>query len=268
VVVPATTARGARLGSDLFDANVEVHRDLVRNIPGIRRSQDLFDDLSDDPDDWAVAVAAESAGRIETDSAAVTRPFDYGTVITYTFESAHWQAYAILGRHALWRVVRLVGHDDDVYERLHWSRFVRDSFGSEDRAIRSERRGFDVRCDALLIDLRGKEKATGARRPQELYVLPAVGSQPTSKRRTGVLAVLFPRRADGVNAGDQLVARERLRDRARQAVPDANAYNPRASQLSSIDAACRMRAEAKRSASASSRPSVQKAFERRDAHRA
>jgi hypothetical protein len=47
-----------------------------------------------------------------------------------------------------------------VYETAwHWSRFVRDSFCEEDRAIRSERRVFDVRCDALLIDLRGKEKS-------------------------------------------------------------------------------------------------------------
>jgi hypothetical protein len=67
-VVQGTPARGARPGSDLFDANVELHRDLVRNIPGIRRSQDLFDDPSDDPNDWNVAVAAESAGRIATDS--------------------------------------------------------------------------------------------------------------------------------------------------------------------------------------------------------
>ena len=63
-MVPATTARGARLGSDLFDANVEVHRDLVRNIPGIRRSQDLFDDLSDDPDDYLAGNRASWLIRV------------------------------------------------------------------------------------------------------------------------------------------------------------------------------------------------------------
>ena len=146
MVQRASTARNARAGSDLFDANVEVHRDVVRNIPGIRRSQDLFDDLSDDPDDWSVAVAAESAGRIETDNAVVTRPFDYGTVITYTFESAHWQAtrFSDGTRYGVW-----YGSWDTtttVYETAHhWSRFVRDSYGDEDRAIHSERRVLDVR---------------------------------------------------------------------------------------------------------------------------
>ena len=156
----ATTARGARLAGDLFDANVELHRDLVRNIPGIRRSQHLFDDLSDDPDDWTAAMAAESAGRIETGSAVVTRPFDYGTAITYSFEAAHWQAtrFSDGTRYGVW-----YGSWDattTVYETAHhWSRFVRDSYGTEDRAIRTERRLFEVRCDALLVDLRGKEKS-------------------------------------------------------------------------------------------------------------
>jgi hypothetical protein len=160
VAAQATNGRGTRLPSDLFDANVEVHRDLVRNIPGIRRSQDLFDDLSDDPDDWAVAMAAESAGRIQTASAVATRPFDYGTVISYTFETAHWQAtrFSDGTRYGVW-----YGSWDTtttVYETAyHWSRFVRDSFAGEDRAIRTERRVFDVRCDALLIDLRAKVAA-------------------------------------------------------------------------------------------------------------
>jgi hypothetical protein len=106
----------------------------VRNIPGIRRSQDLFDDLSDDPADWSVAMAAESAGRIETASAVATRPFDYGTVITYTFETAHWQAtrFSDGTRYGVW-----YGSWDTtttVYETAcHWSRFVRDSFAGERR---------------------------------------------------------------------------------------------------------------------------------------
>jgi len=37
--------------ADLVDANVDFHGDLVRNIPGIRQSQHLFDDLSDNPAD-------------------------------------------------------------------------------------------------------------------------------------------------------------------------------------------------------------------------
>ena len=53
-------------------------------------SQSLFDDLSPDPADWAIAIAAEGAERIPTAAALISRPFDYGTVISYSFDSAHW----------------------------------------------------------------------------------------------------------------------------------------------------------------------------------
>ena len=76
--------------ADLFAANADFHDDLVRNIPGIRKSQSLFDDLSPDPEDWAIAIAAEGAERIPTAAALISRPFDYGTVISYSFDSAHW----------------------------------------------------------------------------------------------------------------------------------------------------------------------------------
>ena len=228
MVVQGTTARAARLGSDLFDRNVELHRDLVRNIPGIRRSQDLFDDLSDDPEDWAVAVAAESAGRIETDSAVVTRPFDYGTVITYTFAAAHWQAtrFSDATRYGVW-----YGSWDTtttVYETAHhWSRFVRDSFGDEDRAIRSERRVFDVRCDALLIDLRGKEKTHPGLVDRKSYAFcQHVGSLVHEQGQNGLL--VRSARCEGVNAA--IFRAERLRD-ARDKLFLTYRYNPAQDEL-------------------------------------
>ena len=50
-----------------------------------------------------------------------------------------------------------------VYETAyHWHRFVTDSFAAENREIVGERRVLDVRCDAILIDLRGKEKRSPA----------------------------------------------------------------------------------------------------------
>jgi hypothetical protein len=145
---------------DLFSANVDFHRDLSRNIPGVRRSQQLFDDLSTDPADWDVAIAAEGTQRRETTAALITRPFDYGTVVSYTFDAAHWHAtrFSDGTRYGVWYGALDV--ETTVYETAwHWYRFVQDSFGSEKREIVTERRVFDVRCDALLVDLRGKERA-------------------------------------------------------------------------------------------------------------
>jgi hypothetical protein len=143
--------------ADLFSANVDFHGDLVRNIPGIRRSQNLFDDLSADPADWDVAIAAEDAEHAASAAALITRPFEYGSVISYTFDSSHWQAtrFSDGTAYGLWYGSLQI--ETTVYETAwHWYRFVLDSFAAEEREIVTERRVFDVRCDALLVDLRGK----------------------------------------------------------------------------------------------------------------
>jgi hypothetical protein len=148
------------LQADLFSTNVDFRDDLVRNIPGSRASQNLFDDLSPDPADWAIAIAAEGAQRIPTAAALITRPFDYGSVVSYTFDAAHWQAtrFSEGTLYGVWYGSLAI--ETTVYETAwHWYRFVQDSFSGEDRDIVTERRVFDVRCEALLVDLRGREAA-------------------------------------------------------------------------------------------------------------
>jgi hypothetical protein len=144
--------------ADLLATNVDWHDDLVRNIPGIAHSQDLFDDLSPDQRDWEIAMAAEAKHRIPTAQPLITRPFDYGTVISYSFDSSHWQAtrFSDASQFGVW--YGSLELETTVYETAwHWYRFVRDSFPNEDREIPTDRRVCDVRCDALLLDLRGKE---------------------------------------------------------------------------------------------------------------
>jgi hypothetical protein len=145
---------------DLVAVNVDFRDDLVRNIPGIRHSQDLFDDLSTDRRDWDIAIAVEGADRIPTATALITRPFDYGSVISYSFDSSHWQVtrFSDASQYGVWYGCPEL--ETTVYETgWHWFRFVRDSFGDEDREVTTERRVFNVRCDALLLDLRGKQSA-------------------------------------------------------------------------------------------------------------
>jgi len=128
--------------------------DLVRNIKGIRVSQDLFDDLARDAADRAVAIAAESATRLPSPAPLITRPFDYGTVITYPFVPQNWHAtrYSEGLKYGVW--YGALELETTVRETLyHWHRFVTDSFRL-DREIVGERRVFQVRCEAILIDLR------------------------------------------------------------------------------------------------------------------
>jgi hypothetical protein len=107
--------------------------DLMRNIKGIRVSQDLFDDLARDAGDSDVAIAAE---------------------ITYPFAPHNWHTtrYSDGLEYGVWYGALAI--ETTVYETLyHWHRFVTDSF-STDKEIIGERRVFQVRCEAILIDLR------------------------------------------------------------------------------------------------------------------
>jgi hypothetical protein len=143
---------------ELIGDAVDFHGDLVRNIQTIRVSQDLFDDLSDDPADRAVAVAAEALGRIPSEAPLITRPFDYGTVITYPFANFNGQGTRFSEglQFGVW--YGSLELETTVYETVyHRHRFIQDSFAGEDRDIGNERRLFEVRCDAILMDLRGKE---------------------------------------------------------------------------------------------------------------
>jgi hypothetical protein len=184
----------------LVAANVDFHGDLVRNIPGIRTSQHLFDDLSDDPTDWDVAIAAEARQRPPTDAALVTRPFDYGTVISYNFDSAHWQAtrFSDGTRYGVWYGSLEI--ETTVYETAwHWYRFVLDSYAALDREIVTERRVFDVRCDALLIDLRGKEAKHRELVDRSSYgFTQALGSYLYEQDQNGLL--VRSARCNGINA--------------------------------------------------------------------
>jgi hypothetical protein len=145
---------------DLIREVVDYHGELVRNIQTIRISQDLFDDLSSKRGDQALAIAAEAAGRIPSEAPLITRAFDYGTVITFPFANFNGQGTRFSDglRYGVW--YGSLELETTVYETVyHRHRFLMDSYAGEDRSIRNERRVFDVRCDAILIDLRGKEAA-------------------------------------------------------------------------------------------------------------
>ncbi len=138
---------------------VDFHGDLVRNIKGVRVSQNLFDDLSDDAEAQALAAAAESAGRIPSAAPLVTRAFDYGAIVTFPFVSFNGQGTRFSDglNYGVW--YGSFELETTVYESVHhWHEFVADSFSREDREIVGERRVFHARCDAILIDLRGKER--------------------------------------------------------------------------------------------------------------
>ena len=188
------------VASELFSANADFHGDLVRNIPGIRRSQNLFDDLTSDPADWAIAMAVEQSERIPTETAIATRPFDYGSVISYSFDASHWQStrFSDGTRYGVWYGALEV--ETTIYETAHhWRRFLLDSYGELDRLIVTDRRICNVRCDALLIDLRGKHVEYPELTRRDSYTFThQVGRTLHDQELNGLL--IKSARCDGINA--------------------------------------------------------------------
>lgn len=145
--------------SGLCAKTIVFEEDLLRNIKSIRESQNLFDDLANDDFDRSTAVAATALARIESPAPFITRPFDYGAVISYTFDASHWQETRFSdGQHyGVW--YGGLDLETTVFETVfHWRRFLQDSYADYEQEIVGERRVFRVACHALLIDLRNKER--------------------------------------------------------------------------------------------------------------
>jgi hypothetical protein len=181
--------------------------DLVRNIKGIRVSQDLFDDLARDGADRAAAIAAEAATRMPSAAPLITRPFDYGTVITFPFVPQNWHAtrYSDGLHYGVW--YGALELETTVRETLyHWQRFVTDSF-SLDREILGERRVFQVRCEAILIDLR-KAKEPRLVDRNDYSFTQQLGSYLSQRAQSGLLAPS----ARGPGTGSAIFRAEALSD--------------------------------------------------------
>ncbi len=136
----------------------DVHRDVLRNIVSLRASQDLFDDLTDDPAEWLLAQQVED----------VVKPPPYRShtpIIDRPFEDAAW-FNAIRWPFANWRVSRFsdgsfgawYGCDSveaTVYETAyHWYHGLLTDAGFETEPVVGERKVYLVACNAALLDFR------------------------------------------------------------------------------------------------------------------
>lgn len=184
---------------NLFTHIADFDGTLIRNIKGIRTSQHLFDDLAETSDEHALATIAAEQDYIDTRAALITRPFDYGAVITYPFMPRNWQAtrFSDGTRHGVW--YGSLNLETTVYETVyHWRRFIADSFPDYDGEIRTDRRVFTARCRGILVDLRGKEAICPDLLHPASYVLThEVGRYMHTQHQNG--ALVKSARCDGEN---------------------------------------------------------------------
>lgn len=136
----------------------DVRRDVIRNIVSIGASQDLFDDLSSSPDEWAVAQQVEDQVKpppYQSRTPVIHRPFEdavWFNAIGWPF--THWQASRFSdGSFGVW-----YGCDSaatSVYETAyHWFNGLLSDAGFENEKVIGERKLYDVACSAALLDLR------------------------------------------------------------------------------------------------------------------
>lgn len=184
---------------NLFTHIADFDGTLIRNIKGIRTSQHLFDDLADTGAEHTLATAAAAQDYIDTRAALISRPFDYGAVITYPFVPQNWQAtrFSDGTRHGVW--YGSLKLETTVYETVyHWRRFIADSFPDYDGEIRTDRRVFTATCRGILIDLGGKEtEFPDLVHPASYAFTHAVGGYLHSQWQNGIL--VKSARCDGMN---------------------------------------------------------------------
>ena len=140
----------------------DVHQELARNIVTLRVTENLFDDLSNDPNEQAAALQLEMETKPPTylsNLPVIDRPFEEAEwIAAVEFPFVEWSASRYsTGRFGVWYGADSI--ETTVFETVyHWHRkFLKDAGLTHDGII-GERKVYWVKCDAALIDLRTRIK--------------------------------------------------------------------------------------------------------------
>ena len=170
----------------------DIHQDVARNIVSLRESQDLFDDLTDDPAAWLLAQKVEDEVKPPPYSSRkpiIDRPFEdaqWFNAIQWPFK--HWQASRFSdGSFGVWYGSESV--ETTVYESAyHWYRGLLSDAGFEQMAVIAERKVYWVACNAALLDFRqAAETQPDLLHPSDYTFCQAVGSRIHREGHPGML---------------------------------------------------------------------------------
>ncbi len=146
--------------SSLFDRLrlADFHQDVLRNIVSLRQSQDLFDDLSDEPGEWLLAQKVEGEVKpppYRSPTPIIDRPFEdaaWFNAIAWPFQHRQTSRFSD-GSFGVWYGSESV--ETTVHESAHhWYHGLLRDAGFEGLEVVSERKVYAVACDAALLDLR------------------------------------------------------------------------------------------------------------------
>jgi hypothetical protein len=143
----------------LFEIIVDYSADLYRNIPSVKPSQDLFDDLSDDSENWAAANTLEAMTHNPLENnQLIQRGFEYSenSFINYPFENLTNSRFSN-GENPCWYASETL--ETTIYETVyHFIKNITDSFDAfrDESFVRVDRRVAKIACIGIAIDLSSK----------------------------------------------------------------------------------------------------------------
>ncbi|MEZ5649354.1 MAG: RES family NAD+ phosphorylase [Burkholderiaceae bacterium] len=182
----------------------DLSQDMARNIVSLRQSQDLFDDLTDDPAGWRLAQTVEDEVKpppYRSWAPIIDRPFEdaaWFNAIEWPFK--HWQSSRFSdGSFGVWYGSESV--ETTVYETVHhWYHGLIADAGFQHEAVIAERKVYLVTCRGALLDLR-PASATHADllHPTDYSFAQTIGSRIHREGHPG-LVIQSVRRTGGENA--------------------------------------------------------------------
>jgi hypothetical protein len=136
----------------------DIHHDLIRNIVVLNESENPFDDLTSNPEEWILARQVESDARplpYQSHTPEIHRPFEdalWFKAINWPFINYPTSRFSD-GSFGVW-----YGSDrleTTVYESAyHWVQGLLSDAGFEHEEVTMERNLYQVACDAVLLDFR------------------------------------------------------------------------------------------------------------------
>jgi hypothetical protein len=141
----------------------DIHQNLARNIVSLRVSENLFDDLTDDPESWQAAQLLEMETKpklFNSIQPVIDRPFEeaeWNAAIGYPFKNSSQSRFSDRS-FGIWYGADSI--ETTVYETVyHWKKFLLDDAGFNKPGVEIQRKIYMVQCDSLLIDLRPQIKS-------------------------------------------------------------------------------------------------------------
>lgn len=143
----------------LYETIIDYSNDVFRNIPSVKPTQNLFDDLSNDEANWDAANQLEMLTHTPLEnSPLIQRGFEYNknAFIDYPFEHLTFSRFSD-GQTPCWYASESL--ETTIHETVyHFVKNIEDSIEafSEEKTIIVDRRVAKTTCIGLTIDLSAK----------------------------------------------------------------------------------------------------------------